>query len=313
MELRGIFVPLITPFGVDREIDLLVLERLAHRVLDDGAAGLVALGTTAEPGSLTRAEQEDVVEVAARVARERGVPLIVGSRPDLAARPGVTAALSLVPPFVRPGEAGVVAHFEALAGNVPLVIYHVPYRTGQELSITAIRRLAAIPGVIGMKYATGTIDVIGDLPDDFALLGGDDPLISPMLATGAHGGILASAHIATRAFADLAAAWQDGDVPRARRLGGPLADLSRALFAEPNPTVIKGVLQDQGQIPTATVRLPLLPASPDTVAAALASLPSLGDLVDFRHTCPAEVHKIADDRVAGGLVGHHAQERGQGR
>nr|WP_317797047.1 dihydrodipicolinate synthase family protein [Actinoplanes sichuanensis] len=269
MELRGILVPLITPFGLDREVALDVLERLAHEVLDDGAAGLVALGTTGEPGSLTPAEQENVVEVAARVARERDVPLIVGARPDLATRPGVTAALSLVPPFVRPGEAGVVAHFEALAGSVPLVIYHVPYRTGQELSITTIRRLTSISGVIGMKYATGTIEVIGDLPDGFALLGGDDPLISPMLATGAHGGILASAHIATRAFADLAAAWQAGDVARARRLGGPLADLSRSLFAEPNPTVIKGVLEDQGRIPTSAVRLPLLPAARSTVAAAL--------------------------------------------
>jgi 4-hydroxy-tetrahydrodipicolinate synthase len=270
MELHGIFVPLITPFGLDGDVALDVLERLAHEVLDDGAAGLVALGTTGEPGSLTAAEQEAVVDVAARVARERGVPLIVGARPDLAARPGVTAALSLVPPFVRPGEAGVVAHFEALAGDVPLVIYHVPYRTGQELSISAIRRLAAIPGVAGMKYATGTVEVIDGLPDGFSLLGGDDPLISPMLAIGAHGGILASAHVATRSFADMAAAWRDGDVSRARRLGGRLAELSRALFAEPNPTVIKGVLSSQGKIPTASVRLPLLPATRESVAAALA-------------------------------------------
>ncbi|MEU8660620.1 dihydrodipicolinate synthase family protein [Actinoplanes philippinensis] len=283
MELHGIFVPLITPFGLDREVDLGALERLAHEVLDDGAAGLVALGTTGEPGSLTAAEQEAVVEVAARVARERGAPLIVGTRPDLAARPGVTAALSLVPPFVRPGEAGVVAHFEALAGDVPLVIYHVPYRTGQELSVAAIRRLAAIPGVAGMKYATGTVDVLGDLPGGFSLLGGDDPLISPMLAIGAHGGILASAHVATRSFADLAAAWRDGDVARARTLGGPLADLSRALFAEPNPTVIKGVLHARGRIPTAAVRLPLLPATRESVA------------------------------EAGRLIGHHLQESGQRR
>lgn len=283
MNLHGIFVPLITPFGLDGTIALDALGRLAREVLDDGASGLVALGTTGEPGSLTAAEQEAVVEVAAGVARERGVPLIVGARPDLAARPGVTAALSLVPPFVRPGEAGVVAHFEALAGDVPLVIYHVPYRTGQELSITAIRRLAAIPGVIGMKYATGTVEVPGDLPAGFALLGGDDPLISPMLAVGAHGGVLASAHVATRSFADLADAWRDGDHVRARRLGGPLADLSRALFAEPNPTVVKGVLHAQGRIPTSAVRLPLLPATQESVTQAVR------------------------------LIGHHLEESGQRR
>ncbi|GIF39523.1 4-hydroxy-tetrahydrodipicolinate synthase [Actinoplanes xinjiangensis] len=289
MELHGIFVPLITPFAPDGAVALDVLERLAHQVLDDGAAGLVALGTTGEPGSLSAAEQEAVVDVTVRVARERGVPLIVGARPDLAARPGVTAALSLVPPFVRPGEAGVVAHFEALAGDVPLVIYHVPYRTGQELSITSIRRLAAIPGVVGMKYTTGTVEVIDELPPGFSLLGGDDPLISPMLAIGAHGGILASAHVATRSFVEMAAAWRDGDVQRARSLGGRLAELSRALFAEPNPTVIKGMLCAQGRIPTASVRLPLLPATRESVDAALAG----GEAAD--------------------LVGHHAQEGGQRR
>lgn len=288
MELNGIFVPLITPFDRVGAVCLEVLERLAHEVLDDGAAGLVALGTTGEPGSLTPDEQERVVDVAVQVARDRGVPLIVGARPDLASRPGVTALLSPVPPFVRPGEAGVVAHFEALAGTVPLVVYHVPYRTGQDLSITAIRRLAEIPGVIGMKYAAGTVEVVDGLPAGFALLGGDDPLISPMLAIGAHGGILASAHLATRAFVELAYAWRDGNMPRARRLGGSLAELSRALFVEPNPTVIKGVLHDRGRIPTPAVRLPLLPAARSAVAAAGALTGQLA-----------------------GLVGHHAQEHAQ--
>ncbi|MDI6100247.1 dihydrodipicolinate synthase family protein [Actinoplanes sp. NEAU-A12] len=266
MTLTGIFVPLITPFAADGAVALDVLARLGHEVLDDGAAGLVALGTTGEPASLTPAEQEAVVDVIAGVSRERGTPLLVGARMDLAARPGVTAALSLVPPFVRPGEAGVIAHFETLAGTVPLVIYHVPYRTGQDLTPATIRRLAAIPGVIGMKYATGsvdagTVDLLGDLPDGFALLGGDDPVISPLLALGAPGGILASAHLETRSFAELASAWRAGDAERARALGNRLAGLSRALFAEPNPTVIKAVLHDHGRIPTAAVRLPLLQAA----------------------------------------------------
>jgi 4-hydroxy-tetrahydrodipicolinate synthase len=265
MSLNGIFVPLITPFGADGDVALDALDRLAREILDDGAAGLVALGTTGEPASLTPAEQEAVVGVIAAVSRERGTPLLVGARMDLAARPGVTAALALVPPFVRPGEAGVIAHFEALAGTAPLVVYHVPYRTGQDLSPATIRRLAAIPGVIGMKYSTGaidggTVDLLGGLPEGFALLGGDDPVISPLLALGAHGGILASAHLETTSFVELASAWRDGRIGRARTLGNRLAELSRSLFAEPNPTVIKAVLHAHGRIPTATVRLPLLPA-----------------------------------------------------
>jgi 4-hydroxy-tetrahydrodipicolinate synthase len=188
----------------------------------------------------------------------------------------VTAALSVVPPFVRPGEAGVIAHFAALAAAspVPLVVYHVPYRTGQHLSAEAIRRLADLDGVIGIKYAIGgidaeTIDLLRDPPADFAVLGGDDAFVSPLLALGAHGGILASAHFATALFVELVDAWHVGESVRARGIGHRLAGLSSAMFAEPNPTVIKAVLHAQGRIPTAEVRLPFLSAGSSTVRSAL--------------------------------------------
>jgi len=272
MTLTGLFVPLITPFDAAGAVATDPLRALAHQVLDDGATGLVALGTTAEPASLTAAEQDAVLDVIAGVCAERSVPLLVGAGTvaalqALAGRPAVTAALTLVPPFVRPGEAGVLAQFVALAGAspVPLVIYHIPYRTGQPLSVAAIRRLAAIDGVAGTKYATGGIDadtvaLMADLPPGFAVLGGDDVVISPLLALGAHGGILASAHLETARFAALIQAWLDGDVAAARSLGHRLAALSAALFAAPNPTVIKAALHAQGRIPTAAVRLPLLAA-----------------------------------------------------
>jgi 4-hydroxy-tetrahydrodipicolinate synthase len=276
MSLNGIFVPLITPFNVDGGVAVDALERLAREVLAEGAAGLVALGTTGEPSSLTADEQDAVVDVITRVSREHGTPLLVGTRMDLAARPGATAALALVPPFVRPGEDGVVAHFEALAGRVPVVVYHVPYRTGQELSVSAVRRLARLPGVVGMKYSVGavdagTVELVADLPEGFALLGGDDPVIWPLLALGAHGGILASAHLETRSFVELAEACRTGDTDRARHLGGRLAALSRALFAAPNPTIIKATLYEQGRIPTPSVRLPMLPAGRELVPSAFGS------------------------------------------
>nr|BFE72319.1 4-hydroxy-tetrahydrodipicolinate synthase [Actinoplanes digitatis] len=259
------------------------LECLAHDALGSGATGLVALGTTAEPAALTAGERRAVVEVVARVCRERHAPLVVGadSAAEVAGLRGVAGALSLVPPFLRPGEDGVVAHFEALAAvaAVPLIVYHVPYRTGQQLSTGALRRITAIDGIAGIKYANGGIDagtaeLLADPPADFAVLGADDAVLSPLLAMGAHGGILASAHVATADFAGLVAAWHAGDAVRARALGGRLAALSLALFAEPNPTVIKGVLHALGRIPTAAVRLPLLPAGAATVAAALRHVPA---------------------------------------
>ncbi len=281
MTLSGVYVPLITPFDAAGAPDPAALAALADEVLDAGAAGLVALGTTGEPSALSAAEQHHVVEVIAAVCRRRSAPLLVGAHTveqvgALAERPEVMAALSLVPPFVRPGEAGVLAHLAALAAAapVPLVVYHVPYRTGQSLSTDTLRRLAELPGVIGIKYATGSVDpaavaLLADPPDGFAVLGGDDPVISPLLALGAPGGILASAHLDTAAFVRLVDAWRSGAVDVARPLGHRLAALSRALFAEPNPAVVKGVLHALGRIPTPAVRLPLLPADPVTVTAAL--------------------------------------------
>lgn len=281
MTLNGLHVPLITPFEASGEIALDALEALAHRLLSEGATGLVALGTTGEPGSLTAAEKQSVIDVATRVCREHAAPLTVGaSTPEdlhrLAAHPEVTAALTLVPPFVRPGEEGTLAHLAHLAAlsPVPLVVYDIPYRTAQRLSPETLRRLAATPGITALKFSPGGINdgaiaLLSDPPPGLTILGGDDPYISPLLALGAHGGILVSALVAPSAFARLITAWQKGDVSEARPLGHRLARLSLRLFAEPNPTVIKAVLHARGEIPTPAVRLPLLPASPKSLAAAL--------------------------------------------
>jgi 4-hydroxy-tetrahydrodipicolinate synthase len=281
MNLTGLYVPLITPFDESGAVALGALETLAGDVLDAGARGVVALGTTAEPASLTAAERLAVTDVAARVCRGRGAVLVVGAHTpaDLDAlgdRPEVAAALSVVPPFVRPGEAGVLAHFTRLAEGspVPVIVYDVPYRTGQYLSAGTLMRLGAVPGIAGLKYAPGeisadTIALLASPPPGLAILGGDDPFISPLLALGAHGGILASAHLATAGFARLVALWDTGPAAAARALGHRLSALSVALFAEPNPAVIKAVLHAQGRIPTPAVRPPLLPAQPGTTAAAL--------------------------------------------
>ncbi|WP_049562939.1 4-hydroxy-tetrahydrodipicolinate synthase family protein [Nonomuraea sp. SBT364] len=282
--LSGIHVPLITPFDETGGVAYDAVEKLAGHVLDQGAAGLVALGTTAEVAALDADERAGVIEVCARVCGERGAPLTVGvtgndtrsvARALTELPEGTAAALVTVPYFLRPSERGVIAHFEALAEGtpVPLVIYHIPYRTGQAVSAATLRHLGAHPMVAGVKYAVGgidqdTVDLLGDLPDGFAVLGGDDVFVSPLLALGASGGILASAHLATDRFAELVAAWHAGDVAGARALGHRLARLSAALFTEPNPTVIKGVLHARGLIPTPDVRLPLLPASERAVSQA---------------------------------------------
>ena len=285
--LRGLYVPLITPFTDDRELAPEALEKLAHEVIDAGAAGIVALGTTGEHATLSVTERHAVLDIVARACRERGATLIAGAGSndtagsarelrDLAAWPEVTAALTVVPYYTRPSQEGVVAHFTRLAADspVPLVVYNIPYRTGRVLSAGTLLRLASVPGIIGVKHAVGAVDqdtvmLMAGRPASFAVLAGDDVFASPLLALGAAGGILASAHLRTAEFAEMIAAWPAGQQEQARDLGHRLAPLSAALFAEPNPTVIKGVLHALGRIPSPAVRLPLLPASTETVGAAL--------------------------------------------
>ncbi|MCX5230850.1 dihydrodipicolinate synthase family protein [Streptomyces sp. NPDC006553] len=281
--LTGLFVPLVTPFTDDLRLAPDALACLADEALSTGARGLVALGTTAEAATLTAEEKRAVVRICSAACRAHGAPLIVGvgtndtaaaitTLRELARSGGVTAALVPAPPYTRPGEAGTLAHFTALAehGGLPLVVYDIPYRTGQPLSISALNALGHLPEVVAVKYATGAIDaatmeLLGSPAPGLAVLGGDDTVISPLLAAGAHGGILASANLRTADFAELIALWQRDATAPARRLGAELARLSAALFAEPNPTVIKGVLHAQGRIPSPAVRLPLLAAPADAV------------------------------------------------
>jgi 4-hydroxy-tetrahydrodipicolinate synthase len=229
------------------------------------------------------------------VCRERSATLIAGTGSndtrasaaalaELKAWPEISAALAVVPYYTRPSQDGVIAHFTVLARQspVPLVVYNIPYRTGQAMGWRALRQLAGLPGIAGIKHAAGGIDsdtvmLMADLPGRFAVLGGDDLFVAPLLALGASGAIMAAANVCTSGYAEMVRAWRAGAATEGRALGNRLAGLSAALFAEPNPVVIKAVLHAEGRIPSPAVRLPLLPASPgaageaQTAAAAVAA------------------------------------------
>jgi 4-hydroxy-tetrahydrodipicolinate synthase len=316
MTFSGLFVPLITPFTADGAIALTALRTLAHELLDAGATGLVALGTTGEPSALSPPERAAVRSVVEQVSRDRRTPWIAGVH-DGVVPATADAAMHAVPAFVRPGEDGVIAHFTALAAAspIPVVVYHVPYRTAQPLSADALLRLATLPNIAAMKYAPGTLDAAtvaflaaaADLPD-FTVLAGDDVLAAPLLALGTKGAIMAAAHLSTADYAALVAAWHPGDpadvaqrspyaklaepepepelgpgrrptdtdglstagvLSRARSWSHRLAPQSAALFAAPNPTVIKALLHAEGRIPSAATRLPLIPPAPEVIARAM--------------------------------------------
>ncbi|MEV0401603.1 dihydrodipicolinate synthase family protein [Actinoallomurus sp. NPDC050550] len=285
---HGIHVPLVTPFGSDGTLDVPSLERLAHHVLTEGAAGLVVLATTGEGSLLTADERRTVIETCRRISDAYGTPLTVGAGTagtDESIRQAVDRGvaadllLTVVPYYVRPTDEGVLDHFAAIgaAAGVPLLVYNIPYRTGKTLHPETLLKLLTTGYVAGIKHCAGAIDAdtLTLLAEGRGVLGGDDAFLYPLLQLGAVGGITASANVAPAAYAAMADAVRDGDTARARDLHNALLPLVNALFAEPSPSVIKAVLAKQGLIADATVRSPLRPSATASVTAALDRLRTL--------------------------------------
>jgi 4-hydroxy-tetrahydrodipicolinate synthase len=289
-ELRGVYIPLITPFAADGSVALDALTRLSNEYLDAGAVGLVPLGTTGEASALDAGEKRAVIDAVAAVCTARDARMIVGAGTNstrttiesvtgLGEIAAVSAALVVVPYYVRPSEAGVIAHMRAVAAAspVPIVLYNIGLRTGRHLSAAGVVELAADPNIIGIKQAsTGldldTLELLRDAPDDFAVLGGEDPFLFPVVLMGGRGAICASAHVCTERFVAMIECGLNGKVEDGRAHAEALLSVVAANFAEPNPAVFKGVLHAQGRIPTPDVRLPLLPASQDAVENALEAI-----------------------------------------
>lgn len=286
---RGVYVPLVTPFKPDGAVDHEALKQLADAALSAGAAGIVTLATTAEPSALTRAEADAVVATLSKVCLEHERDLIVGAGTNdtrttverhqaLEDVPGCSASLAVVPYYVRPTEAAIVKHFQFVAERspVPVVLYNVPYRTGRGLGSRALLELAHTPNIAGLKQAVGAVDLdtlelLADRPDGFSVLGGDDPYLLPLTLMGAQGAIAASANLHPARFVRMIELGLAGDVVSARREAEALLPLTRDLFAEPSPAVLKAVLYRAGLIATPDVRMPLENASSEAAEQGWAS------------------------------------------
>jgi 4-hydroxy-tetrahydrodipicolinate synthase len=165
-----------------------------------------------------------------------------------------------------------VGHFQVVAERspVPLIVYNIPYRTGRGLGAQALLELAATDNVAGVKQAVGGIDVdtlsvLAGAAGRFAMLGGDDAFLFPLVVMGATGAIAASSHVCTRRFVQMIECGRSGAVAEGRGHAEALLPLVRALFAEPSPAVIKAALHLEGRLPTADVRMPMSAASPEAV------------------------------------------------
>jgi dihydrodipicolinate synthase/N-acetylneuraminate lyase len=281
--MHGIHVPLVTPFAANGAVDVPSLERLAHHVLDQGATGLVALGTTGEAMLLDDEERRTVIATCRKVSDAYGTPLTIGAGTAgtedsvrQAAQRAEAADLLLVPVpyYLRPSDEGVLDHFaEVGAAGVPLVVYNVPYRTGKTPRVDTLLKLLTAEHVAAMKHCAGSIDAdtLTLLASGHAVLCGDDAFLYPLLRLGGAGGLVASGNVAPGAFAAMAV--RTGD--EALRLHNALLPLVNALFAEPSPSVIKAVLAERGLIEHAGVRSPLRAAGAASVRAALDALTGL--------------------------------------
>jgi 4-hydroxy-tetrahydrodipicolinate synthase len=287
--LRGVYLPVITPFAADGSVARDALAGLCNEFLDAGGAGIVALGTTGESTALDAHEKQVVIDTCAQVCAERSAQLIVGAGTNstattvaavqgIAGTPALAAALIVVPYYVRPSQAGIVEHFKqvAEASPVPVVVYNIAIRTGRNLDAAGLIELAGVPNFAGVKQAaTGldldTLELLAGTNglDGFAVLGGEDPFLFPIVLMGGTGTICASAHVCTSRFVEMIECGLAAKVDDGRAHAEALLPVTTSLFAEPNPAVFKGVLHAQGRIPTPDVRLPLVNASDTAVQDAL--------------------------------------------
>ncbi len=270
MTIRGLWLPLITPFR-NGAVDFESYDRLIDHYLAFGVDGLFPLGTTGEAPTLDDEEFDAVVE--RTVARAGKVPVFVGvggndTRKVIKAlkrleRHRFEGIVSVCPYYNRPSQDGLIAHFKAIAGATDrqVLIYNIPYRTAVNLSNDAMLELARVPNIVGCKDSSGSIaqslELLQRKPDGFSVLTGEDALYFTMLANGAEGGILAASHVMTERFVEVRDAFAANDILGARRAWSRVAPLVPLLFAEANPMPIKHILWRQGLIASPECRLPL--------------------------------------------------------
>lgn len=291
---QGVYIPVITPFHSDGSLDVASLAKLCDRLVGEGVAGLLPLGTTGEASALSAEERALVVETCAKAVAGTNVELVVGAGSNSTSGTldhmheyesySPDAFLLVTPYYVRPSEEGIIAHFLSAADaadqlDADVMLYNIPARTGRYVSTQGLLTLATHKRITGVKQAVGgiddeTADLLAKAPEDFSVLCGDDKFIAPMCFLGGKGAVAASAHLSTSKWVQMVDAAISGDVATARSIHESLLPIVTKGFAEPNPAVFKGALAALGEIESGFVRLPLVSAKQENVQALVDSLQS---------------------------------------
>ena len=288
--LTGSLVAIATPMEEGGALDLPALRKLIDFHMANGTAGIVIVGTTGESPTVDFDEHRLLIKTAVDHAAGR-IPVIAGTGANstaeaielaaYAASAGADLHLSVVPYYNKPTQEGLYRHFRTIAEKValPMILYNVPGRTVADLANETTLRLAAVPGIVGIKDATSDVgrgsELLKSLAQagrrEFAVYSGEDITGLPLMLLGAHGVISVTANVAPKLMAAMCAAALQGDVIAARELNNRLLGLHRTLFIEANPTPTKWSLAEMGLIQN-ELRLPLIKLSPqfhETVRGAL--------------------------------------------
>lgn len=273
--ITGSMVAMVTPMRADSlAVDWPALRRLVDWHVAQGTDAIVVVGTTGESATLDVGEHLEVIRVCVEQTAAR-LPIIAGTGANSTAEAieltlgakanGADACLLVVPYYNKPTQEGLYRHFRALAEavDIPQILYNVPSRTACDLLPETVLRLAEVPGIVGIKEATGDIDrarrLIAEAPGNFAVYSGDDPTAVELILIGGKGNISVTANVAPRLMSELCAAALAGNADRARTINRQLAPLHRALFVESNPIPVKWAVAAMGFIDQDAIRLPLTP------------------------------------------------------
>ena len=273
--IQGSIVAIVTPMRAEGSLDYPRLKSLVDFHVAEGSHGIVLVGTTGESPTVDVEEHCELIRAAVEYAAGR-LPVIAGTGgnstseaielTDYARKAGAVASLNVVPYYNKPTQEGLYRHFKAIAEAVdlPMILYNVPGRTVADMSNDTTLRLAQVPGIVGIKDATGNLergtDLIKRAPQGFALYSGDDASALAFILLGGHGTISVTANVAPRLMHEMCAAALAGDVAKSRQINARLLGLHRQLFVEANPIPVKWAVSRMGLMEEG-IRLPLTPLS----------------------------------------------------
>jgi 4-hydroxy-tetrahydrodipicolinate synthase len=276
-KFRGLGVAMVTPFKKDKAVDFEALNKLTEHLVSNGADYLVVMGTTGENPTISISEQLDILNEVKKVNEGRK-PIVFGlggNDTDAVVRKmksvdwkGIDAILSVSPYYNKPNQEGVYRHFKAVAdaSPVPVIIYNVPGRTGSTISVETTLRLAQHKNIIATKEASGDMEhcmaILGQKPEDFEVISGDDSLTLPFLSVGMSGVISVIGNAYPKDFSQMVNYALEGNIENARYLHYKLLPLMTGIFMDGSPGGIKEVLASLDICET-HLREPLYPVSKD--------------------------------------------------